>query len=114
MQDYELDAWLGDDWTDLQREMIRADWRDYESSGLAGDEDLDAAVLVAISQHHDGTLDITEVADADRAAQVQAATARRALRAATIVRVRLGGVSEVQAARDAGVDRMPVRKWLGK
>lgn len=115
MQRYELEAWLGDDWTTEQIDKIAEDFSDWERQDPDASEDDSTAMLIAISQHHDGSLDIAEIADADRRAQAAAAEARRALKAATIVRVRLAGVSEVAAAREAGVDRAKtLRPWLGK
>jgi hypothetical protein len=115
MQRNELEAWLGDDWTPEQIEQIATDFGAWESENPDASEDESTAMLTAISQYHDGTLDIAEIAAADSVAQRAAAEARRALKAATIVRVRLAGVSEVVAAREAGVDRAKtLRPWLGK
>lgn len=115
MQDHELTAWLGDDWTPEQIDKIAEDFGAWERDHPDASEEDSTAMLTAISQYHDGTLDIAELADADRRAQAAAAEARRALKAATIVRVRLAGVSEVVAAREAGVDRAKtLRPWLGK
>lgn len=111
----ELDAWLGDDRTNEQRDKIAEDFSAWEDANPDASEDDSTAMLTAISQHHDGVLDIAELAEADRRAQAAAAEARRALKTATIVRVRLAGVSEVVAAREAGVDRAKtLRPWLGK
>jgi hypothetical protein len=110
MQRYELDAWLGDDWTDEQREKIAEDFSAWEDANprlvgrvADGDDEEGIAMLIAISQHHDRSLTIPNL-DA----------VRREARAAVVVSVTLGGMSESEAARAAGVDRMTVRKWLGK
>jgi DNA invertase Pin-like site-specific DNA recombinase len=63
----------------------------------------DADMLAAIAQFHDGKLIIPDLGKV-----------RREVRAAVIVWVTIGGMSETEAARTAGIDRMTVRKWLGK
>jgi hypothetical protein len=103
MQRYELDAWLGDDWTDEQRDKIAEDFSAWENANPDADEELGEAVLTAIAQHHDRVLTIP---DLNRV--------RREARAAVVVSVTLGNMSEAEAARAAGVDRMTVRSWLGK
>lgn len=103
MQDHELLAWLGDDWTPEQIEKITEDWRTWEAAHPEADEEEGAAVLTAICQHHDGVLEVPNLAEVRRAAQ-----------AGVVVLVTFGGVSESEAARRVGVDRMTVRKWLGK
>lgn len=114
IQDYELNAWLGDQWTPEQAQRITSDFRTWQSDHPdTGPEDTEA-MLVAICQYHDNTLDFAELAEADRRAQLRAAEARRSLKAATVVRWLLAEVSEAAAAREAGVDRMTMRKWLGK
>jgi DNA-directed RNA polymerase specialized sigma24 family protein len=103
MTDDELNAWLGDDWTDEQRDKIATDWRVWEGMNPDADEDEGAAMLTAIAQHHDKALTIPNLTEV-----------RREARAAVVVSVTLGGMSEAEAARAAGVDRMTVRSWLGK
>lgn len=103
MQRHEMDAWLGDDWTDEQRDKIAEDFSDWEDAHPDADEDEGSAVLTAIAQHHDKVLTIPNLA-----------RVREEARAAVVVCVTLGGMSESEAARAAGVDRMTVRKWLGK
>ena len=103
MQDHELDAWLGDGWTPEQRDKIATDWRVWESDHPDADEDESAAMLTAIAQFNDRVLTIPNLTEV-----------RREARAAVVVSVTLGGMSESEAARAAGVDRMTVRNWLGK
>jgi hypothetical protein len=104
MQRHELDAWLGPDgWTDEQRGKIAEDFGTWERQHPDADQDEAAAMLTAIAQHHDGTLKIPNLAEV-----------RREAKAAVVVSVTVGGMSEAEAARAAGVDRMSVRKWLGK
>lgn len=100
MQDYELDAWLGDGWTPEQRNKIAEDWRDYERTKPEdASESEGTAILTAICQLHGNVL---EIPHADT------------VRAAVITSVRYGGMSESEAARRAGIDRGTVRRWLGK
>lgn len=104
MQRYELDAWLGPDgWTDEQRDKIAEDYSAWEAANPDASEDEGEAMLTAIAQHHDRALSIPNLA-----------RVREEARAAVVVSVTLGGMSESEAARAAGVDRMTVRKWLGK
>lgn len=104
MQRYELDSWLGPDgWTDEQRDKIAEDFGAWEAANPDADQDEGAIMLTAIAQHHDGELVILDLS-----------RVRREVRAAVIVSVTLGGMSEAGAARAAGVDRMTVRKWLDK
>lgn len=103
MQRYELDVWLGDDWTDEQRDKIAEDYSAWEDAHPDAGEEDGEAMLTAIAQHHDRALSIPNL---DRV--------RREARAAVVVSVTLGGMTEAEAARAAGVDRMTVRKWLGK
>lgn len=103
MQRHELDAWLGDDWTDEQRDKIAEDFGTWEAANPEAGEDESTAMLTAIAQHHDKALTIPNLTEV-----------RREARAAVVVSVTLGGMSEAEAARAAGVDRMTVRSWLGK
>lgn len=57
---------------------------------------------------------IDQAARKSRRAETAAAEAFAELRAATIETVNEHGMTESEAARRAGVDRMTVRKWLGK
>lgn len=102
-QRYELDARLGDDWNDEQRDKIAEDFGTWETANPGASEEDSAAMLTAIAQHHDRVLTIPNLGEV-----------RREARAAVVVSVTLGGMTEAEAARAAGVDRMTVRKWLGK
>jgi hypothetical protein len=84
-------------------EKIAEDFGTWESANPDADEEDSTAMLIAISQHHDRTLTIPNL-DA----------VRREARAAAVVSVTLGKMSEAEVARAAGVDRMTVRNWLGK
>lgn len=103
MQDHELLTWLGDGWTPEQIEKITEDWRIWEAAHPDVPDEEGTAILTAICQYHDGTLEVPNLTEARRAAQ-----------AGVVVLVTVGEVSESEAARRAGVDRMTVRKWLGK
>lgn len=110
MQDYEIRAFLGDGWTEDQIQQVADMYRRMEPDTL---EDGREHLLTAIAQHVDGVLDRGELLRADVAAQVRAAQARNAVRNAARVEI-AAGMSESEAARLYGVDRMTVRKWLGK
>lgn len=112
-QEHEIRAWLGDGWTEQQVEQITAEYRAAEHL-VAGDQEESQSLLTAIAQRVDGTLDRAELVEADTAAYVRAAEARRALRAAVRAEVCARDLSEVKAAQTYGVDRMTVRKWMGK
>lgn len=60
-------------------------------------------------------LDKLEIAAGnERAARYAAAAAREQLREAVVATIRAGEVTEARAARLADVDRMTVRRWMGK
>ena len=105
MQRHELDAWLGDDWTDEQRDKIAEDFSAWGDANPDAEDDTGAtaAALTAIARLHEGGLTIPDLNQV-----------RREAKAAVVVSVMFGGMSESEAARLAGVDRMTVRKWLGK
>lgn len=112
-QPHEVAAWLGDGWTDEQVEQVTAEYLAWERGEPDADPALREAVLTAIAQRVDGTLDLPAVARRDLGGQIRAHRARTALRAAVIAAV-AGGMSESEAARQAGVTRMTVRQWIGK
>ena len=110
---HEIRAWLGDDWTDEQTEQITDEYLRLERDLKLGNLEERQALLTAIAQRVDGTLDLTELAEADLRAQLRATETRRALRAAARASV-AAGVSEYDAAEASGVTRMTVRAWMGK
>ena len=113
-QPYEIRAFLGDDWTERQIEQITTEYLAAERDlGLDEDNGEQQALLTAIAQRVDGTLNSDEVVDNHLAALVQAEEAQMARRAAVIAEVR-AGMSESEAARRYKVTRMTVRSWLGK
>ena len=110
MQHHELLAWLGDDWTDDQiAEIIRL----YAAAEEATPEDEREALLVAICQRVDGTLDRQALVDADQRAQLAAEEARRARRGGLRADI-AAGMSESEAARLWQVSRGTARHWVGK
>lgn len=60
-----------------------------------------------------GTTELAKRAAALQRARQRVTEATEAVRAAVVEAV-AGGMSEVEAARQAGVTRMTVRAWLGK
>src|SRR5690554_661033 len=110
MQHHELLAWLGDDWTDDQIDQIT---ELYAAAEEATPEDEREALLVAICQRVDGTLDRQALIDADQRAQLAAEEARRAVRAGARADI-AAGMSESEVSRIWGVRRGTVRGWIGK
>lgn len=121
IQQHELEAWLGDDWTPEQIEQIGDDYRAWERDNPDPDSDLAQAVLTAIAQRVDGVLDLAEVSRAELDARRAAAEARTTLRAAVVALDLAGAIgtdpgqtTEKALAEQVGVDRMTIRKWRGK
>lgn len=110
-QPYEIRAWLGDDWTEEQIEQITDEYLRMERE--TDDPEERQALLTAIAQRVDGALDRVELIEADTTAQIRARQARLAVRSAAIAEIS-AGLSESEAARLYGVDRMTIRSWLGK
>lgn len=120
MSDTEIDwtAWLGpaaEELTDEQRTRFEAEAAETIAR-IGDDPDLQAehdAALSALAQYLLGETTIDEVG---HVRQRSADAARYALLAAKqVARLAvLDGMSEVEAARRAGLDRMTVRKLLGK
>jgi hypothetical protein len=111
MQRYELEAWLGpalDDMTADQVDRMAAAVAAWEALPGLPDHDPDDApsVLTGMLQHILGELDLTAMgADYRRA--------RALVEAATLGAV-LAGMPEAAAARQSTLDRMSIRRWLGK
>lgn len=117
-QRYEIEAWLGDtlpEWTDEQIEtLVResdAIASRYPSEDQAQERE---AALSAAAQYLDGGLLPRDAGDELYRARANAASALAAAREAARMSVLHGGSSEVEAARLAQIDRMTVRKDLGK
>lgn len=93
-QVHEVEAFLGGNWNEADTaELVSR----IDASGSEAESD-----WVAICQQFDGTLDVVNLAEVK--AQV-----RSAVRASV-----WAGMPEAEAARAFGVDRMTVRKWVGK
>lgn len=116
IQQHELEAWLGPAVADLDDEQIQqiqsqAD-RIHERYGPDETQERDAALSAAV-QYVLGDTDLEQ-------AGVALLLARQAASQAYAAAVQVGvmaveaGTPEADVARKLGVDRMTVRKWLGK
>jgi hypothetical protein len=117
MQRYELEAWLGDDHgldEDQMNELLRQ--ADEIEERCDGDEDemreeFTAAYRLMVE---DADSIVSELSGRRLAAVVEESNALAGLRQAAITLIGRGDATEAGFARQAGVDRMTVRKWLGK
>jgi hypothetical protein len=116
--DTDWTTWLGpaaDELTDEQRERFE-DEAAETIDRIGDDPDLQAerdAALTALVQYLLGEVDVDEVG-AERA-RLRAAERAAYLAAQQVARLAvLDGMPEAEAARRSGVDRMVVRKLLGK
>ncbi|MCP9998007.1 hypothetical protein LUX34_24150 [Streptomyces werraensis] len=119
MQRYELEAWLGDDHelTDEQIEDLLRTAGDLEEQYPDEDdrEDRDAALTAAYRLMVETPEDlVAELAAARTAARAAERKALVALRQIAVTRISNGDATEAGFAQQAGVDRMAVRRWLGK
>ena len=119
MQRYELEAWLGDDHelTDEQiEELLRTAGEIDEQYPDPDDrDDAEAALAAAYRLMVEAPEDlIAELAAARTAARVAERKALVGLRQVAVTRISNGDATEAGFARQAGVDRQAVRKWLGK
>lgn len=118
MQQYELEAWPGDhDLTDDQVTELLQQANDIEARYPDPDDqdERDAALVAAFSLMTEDKDEILgnyghQLAVARRSE----ARALAALRHAATVLVPAGDATESGFANKAGVDRMAVRRWLGK
>lgn len=117
MQRYELDAWLGDsraDLTDEQYDRLLGEAREIADRYPGPDGEQWAAVaLAAALAYITGDLSPQEAGTAllrARIAEREASVTAQEVARLTV----LDGSSEVAAARMTGLDRMTVRKALGK
>jgi hypothetical protein len=117
MQRYELEAWLGaalDDMTTEQVDTMHAAVEEIHERWSDVDDDAERqAASVAALQHIIGEVSLAERGENLRRARDAEREAVIASRQAALMAVR-DGMSESQAARDAGLDRMTVRRMLGK
>jgi hypothetical protein len=116
MQLHELEAWLGDDHglTEGQIEDLLSQVDDMEDR-YDGDEDEIREALVAAHRILIGDSDVVaELAERRVQAIVAESSALAGLQQAAIMLIGSGAATEAGFARLANVDRMTVRKWLGK
>lgn len=119
MQRFELDAWLGDDHglTDDQAdELLRtADEIEEQYPDEDDHDDREAALTAAYRLMIEAPEDlVAELAAARTAARTAERKALVALRQVAVTRITNRDATEAGFAQQAGVDRMAVRRWLGK
>ncbi|MFF5609237.1 hypothetical protein ACFY65_23100 [Streptomyces cellulosae] len=119
MQRYELEAWLGDDHgltNEQVDELLRTAGEIEEQYPDEDDrEDSEAALVAAYRLMIEAPEDlITELAAARTAARAAERKALVALRQIAVTRISNGDATEAGFAQQAGVDRMAIRRWLGK
>lgn len=119
MQRYELDAWLGDDHglTEDQIDDLLAAADEIEKRYPDRDDqdEREAALTAAYQLLTEAPEDlIAELAAARVAARTAEIKALAGLRQVALTRISNGDDTEAGFARRAGLDRMAVRKWLGK
>lgn len=118
MQQYELEAWLGDDHglnDDRISELLQHANDIEERYPDADDQPERDAALSTAYQLIQGQDDViaTLAAERDRAKQAEV-QALAGLRQAAVMLISAGSRTEAGFSRQAGVDRMAVRRWLGK
>lgn len=121
MQLHELEAWLGDHklTSDQQNELLaHANELEKQYPDLDDRPERDAALSVAcelMTKDEDHMGHVVEALGNELAALRQAELNTLAgLKQAALILISAGEFSEAGFARTAGVDRMTVRKWLGK
>jgi hypothetical protein len=119
MQQYELEAWLGDNHgldEDQLAELLRTAGDLEEQYPDEDDRDDREAALVAAYRLMIEAPDdlIAELAAERTAARIAERKALVALRQIGVTRITNGDATEAGFAQQAGVDRMAVRGWLGK
>lgn len=117
-QRYELEAWLGDDHglTDEQIDELlqQADEIEDRYPDADNQTERDAALSTAyqLIQGQDEVIEtLAEERDRAKLAEIQALAG---LRQAALMLIPSGSRTEAGFAKQAGVDRMAVRTWLGK
>lgn len=119
MQRYELEAWLGDN-HELDEgqvaELLRVAGEIGEQYPDEDDrEDREAALTAAYRMMVEAPEDlIAELAEERVRARAAERKALVALRQIGVTRISNGDTTEAGFAQQAGVDRMAVRRWLGK
>ena len=117
MQRYELDAWLGDDHglADDQVDELLTEADDINDRH-GDDQDAAREALTAAYRlmREDADNVIADLAQRRAAARAAELDALAGLQQVAITLIASGDATESGFARQAGVDRMTVRKWLGK
>ncbi len=117
MQQYELEAFLGDDHglNEGQIAELLAKADEIEERCDADPDEMGEELVAAYRLMRENPGDVVkELAERRLAAIVAEANALAGLRQAAIVLIERGDFTESGFSRAAGVDRMTVRKWLGK
>jgi hypothetical protein len=119
MQLYELEAWLGNDHgldDDQIAELLRTAGDIEEQYPDEDDrDDREAALTAAYRLMVEAPEDlIAELASERVNARAAERKALVALRQIGVTRINNGDATEAGFAQQAGVDRMAVRRWLGK
>src|SRR3954471_18803201 len=118
-QRHEILAWLGDDHglgDDQIDELLRtADEIEEQYPDEDDRDDREAALTAAYRLMVEAPEDlIAELAAERAAARVAERKALVALRQVAVTRINDGDATEAGFAQQAGVDRMAIRRWLGK
>lgn len=119
MQTYELEAWLGDD-HDLTEDQIAellatADEIEEQYPNEDDRDDREAALTAAYRLMTEAPEDlVAELAATRVAARTSERKAVVGLRQIAVTRIKNGDATEAGFARQAGIDRMNVRRWVGK
>lgn len=116
MQQYELEAWLGDDHgldADQMDELLRIAGEIEEQYPSEDDrDDREAAFTAAYRLMVEAPEDLVAELAAERvAARSAERKALVALRQVAVTRIGNGDATEAGFAQQAGIDRMTVRKW---
>src|SRR5689334_12039126 len=119
MQQYELEAWLGDNHglnEDQLAELLRtADDLAEQYPDEDDRDDWEAALVATYRLMVEAPEDlIAELAAERTAARIAERKALIGLRQIALTRINNGDATEAGFAQQAGIDRMAVRRWLGK
>ena len=119
MQRYELEAWLGDDHnlTDDQIDDLLGTAAEINERFPDADDqaECDAALTAAYRVlTEDAGAVVTDLAAARSNARAAEVAALAGLQQTAVTLIERGDSTESGFARQANVDRMTVRKWLGK
>ncbi|MEV8457695.1 hypothetical protein AB0467_34340 [Streptomyces sp. NPDC052095] len=116
-QRYEIEAWLGDDHglDDAQIDELVSIADGLAEQHPDGDDSWEQALVAAyrlmVEPADDVVSDLAERRATAHAAELDALAG---LQQAAVILINRGDATEAGFARQAGVDRMTVRKWMGK